>query len=1651
MKKQFLVLLLLLSIHAFAQFSKTHYIPPITCNNNLAFDHYFYISTPSTTNVNIKIIEIGGNTITGVVSNTNPYVHSIGTGSATRLMTPKNTIEKLSNKGYIIEADEQIYVSMRINSALNNNSTSYNHAGGIVSKGNSALGTTFRLGAMLNPVNTDSSLLNFASVLATENNTKLTISNIPTGTALTNGTIINGPIVVNLNKNESYVLAIENSNTTTSNSSKMIGALIETDKPVAVNSGSFAGSNSVLNGRDVGFDQIVSFEKTGKEYIFVKGLGTDDLERVQLVAHVNNTAVYINGSTTPYITLNAGQYTNFDGSNFINGNLYVTTSEPVFAYQSIGGTNSSANQNLFFVPPLNCTTPRTVDNIPMVEAIGNTSYTGILNIVTETGATVSVNNTVISTNPVAITGNPGFIRHTLSGLTGNLAIKSTKQVYVSYFGTNNAATYGGYYSGFDTKPEINFNKITTSSNSCIPNVALKVNTISSYDSFQWFFNDTPIPGAVNNTYTPTIPGYYNVKGSISGCPSTAPLLSDKIPVSECPTDSDGDTINDNIDLDNDNDGLTNCMESYGNYNINIANTSGTVTTGTYTNPYSTTTTTSTNANTTPITGSSDGSFITDIPAGLDSYVTQKITFTQPISIVMEYVTFGNNGDYLNANAEYIVNSDVNKTITVTNPTNQLLIDTNYDGIYESGVTEYSSFEIRFRLNSTVPLTPGSGDFRFSSNLTNTFSITHKNLSETNSNKSTFKLFASCVATDTDGDGIPDQMDDDSDNDGIDDRIEAQGNTPVPLTNTDSNKDGIDNAFGTGLTPIDTDNDGIPDYIDWDSDNDGINDIDESGTNASTPDSDNDGIKNYRELDSDNDSCLDVIEAGYQDPNNDGILGNTPITINTKGQVTSATGYLIPNTNYLISAPIIITNQPLAQPTCDLQPTQIGITANGDNYQWQLSINGTTWTSITDNSLYSGATTNSLSISSVSTSMNGYKYRVFINKTGNSCGLLSAETTLISYTLPTTNDITLVQCDDNLDGITAFNLTVKNDAISTNAANETFSYYTTLSGANTANPADLIQNPLSFTNTIPSTMSIWARVTNANNCFSVAKITLKVIATQIPLTFSKSYFVCDDLLDTNGNNNTNNNNRDGIATFDFSNAEADIKSLLPAGNYTIRFYKNQNDALAEINPITNPTNYRNIGYPDTQEIWTRVDSETDNACYGLGPYVTLTVEKLPVANTVIIPRQCDDNQDGIFTFNTSSLETTLLNGQTNKTVTYYDSTNNPLKDANGNLINSPFPSSFTTTSQIIKAVVTNNTAQQCFEATSIAFIVDKLPQAFAIPSSLTTVCDDETDPLVQDGKFAFNTSTFESTLLGTQTGMKVSYFDQNNNALPSPLPNPFITNTQTITAKIENPLNTSCPATMTIPFIVHPLPKININIDGNEDELICSNLPTFFVQLNAGINDGSPTSNYSYQWYKDNVILPNQSPTLDVNAEGIYQVEVTSKTTGCSRTRSIMVTPSDIATISSIEIKDLTDNNTVTVNAVGLGDYEYSIDDPTNSFQTSNFFNNVPSGIHTVYIKDINGCGTVSQVISVIGVPKFFTPNGDGYNDYWNVMGVDVNFNAKTTVYIFDRYGKLLKQLNPLGQGWDGIYNNTQLPTDDYWYTIKLEDGREVKGHFTLKR
>ena len=1722
MKKRLLnvALTILFSVGCFAQFSKTHYMPPLSNSSSVPTGpQYLYISTPSITPITYQIKQLGATIVTGTVSRDVPAVFDTAlNGNPNQFVVESSALNTvLSDRGYIIEAQDVIYVSGRL---IDN---SGNQAGAVVSKGLAALGKRFRIGGMTNSLNSNYGAIHqtFISVLATENNTTVTFGNIGAGAVLIgNASVGNTPPPVILNAGQSYVIAVQGP--TVANRFALIGSLVTSDKPIAVNCGSFLGTNGAASNVDMGFDQIVSAERTGKEYIFVKSNGQNDVERVLLIADEDGTVVTLNGNATPTTTLNAGQFINLTGTSYsTSGIMYVSTNKNVFAYQAVGdGTlTSQANQELFFVPPLSCETPKEINNIPFIEKIGIRNFTGRVTLTTKAGSTLNfiVNGTPYSltalialgavvTGPTPVTGNSLYVCYTIKGLGGNVSVLSSTQLYLAAYGSDGAATFGGYYSGFTFKPEVVLQTVNITQANCIPNVELKVSAVTGFDVFQWYFNGNPITDATTNVYAPTLPGYYKVKATLSAC--SVDLFSDEIPVSNCATNQDTDAANDNVDLDYDNDGLTNCTESYGNQIINTV-TPTPITVGTYSNTYTATVTTSTTASAIPFTGNTDGSFISDIPAGKQNFLKYELNFAQPATIAMDYVATAAVSDLINSNAEFIINSPISQTITVLNPTNQLLIDTNYDGIYESGVVQFSSFEVRFRLNSTTPLAAGTGTFKFITNNASSISFTHKNLLDTAGNKATFKFYAVCVPKDSDGDGIADQLDYDSDNDGITDRIESQGAPFIANTGLDTNADGLDNIFGNnGQTAADSDADGIPDYLDLDSDNDGIYDLVESGCTAADANNngiidganfgtnglensietvagsgilnftiantDGDAVSNYLEIDSDNDLCNDVIEAGFSDSNADGFLGSTaPPAINpTNGLVTSGAGYTSPNVNYTIAAPISISTPPANKQVCEFQNTSFTLTNTAvDSYQWQISSNnGASWTDIANNATYSGAASAALSITNAQFTMDGYQYRVFLNKNGNSCGLYSSAGTLTIYSLPviTPAPIRIVQCDSDTDGIAPVNLEIKNALISTNSVNspgQIFTYYTTLAAANSANTTFLIANPTAYST---SNTTVWARIENSNGCFRVKEIEVTVQVTQL-VNYNEFQNKCDDLTTVAP---ALPDDRDGTALFNFAYITPDIQSILGATTgYTISYYRNQADFFAQVDSsgtslaIPNTplvpggesiSNYRNNApYTNSQVIYIRVESTLTGGCFGSGT-ITLTVEALPTVNPVNpsattitdqnLIRVCDNNQVPGYSFNTSTIESTILNGQTNKTVTYYDMANNPI------LLSNPYTTA--TNSENIKVRVTNNTPDQCYYEGSFEFRVDVLPQAFTTDPTLLAllnVCDDEADPADQDGIYSFSTANVSSLILGAQTGMDIKYTLADGSVVNA-LPNPFITADQNVTVTVTNPLNTSCPENKVLNFVVHPTPIIDLNLNGQADQLVCSNIPTFTVTIDAAITDGSPTTNYTYKWFKDgSTAVIGTNYTLAVNTAGLYTVEVSYPATACAKTRTIKVTASDIATVDAITIDDLADINSVTVLTSGTGNYVFNIDNSFGPYQTENFFSFVDIGEHTLYIKDLNGCGIMSKVFYILGTPPFFTPNGDGFNDTWNVRGIDPTINSSSIITIFDRYGKLLKQISPLGLGWDGMLNGFELPSDDYWFSIKFTDGRSTKGHFTLKR
>lgn len=125
-------------------------------------------------------------------------------------------------------------------------------------------------------------------------------------------------------------------------------------------------------------------------------------------------------------------------------------------------------------------------------------------------------------------------------------------------------------------------------------------------------------------------------------------------------------------------------------------------------------------------------------------------------------------------------------------------------------------------------------------------------------------------------------------------------------------------------------------------------------------------------------------------------------------------------------------------------------------------------------------------------------------------------------------------------------------------------------------------------------------------------------------------------------------------------------------------------------------------------------------------------------------------------------------------------------------------------------------------------------------------------------------------------------------------------------------------------------------------------------------------------------------------------------------------------------------------------------DGTN-YQSSAIFNNLNEEEYTVFVRDTKGCGEVSKTFYILDYPKFFTPNGDGTNDFWRIKNLNKRNLQNSTIDIFDRYGKLVFQINPRNQVWDGNFNGYALPSSDYWFVIQLADGKIIKrGHF-IKR
>ncbi|WP_134397257.1 T9SS type B sorting domain-containing protein [Flavobacterium psychrophilum] len=193
-----------------------------------------------------------------------------------------------------------------------------------------------------------------------------------------------------------------------------------------------------------------------------------------------------------------------------------------------------------------------------------------------------------------------------------------------------------------------------------------------------------------------------------------------------------------------------------------------------------------------------------------------------------------------------------------------------------------------------------------------------------------------------------------------------------------------------------------------------------------------------------------------------------------------------------------------------------------------------------------------------------------------------------------------------------------------------------------------------------------------------------------------------------------------------------------------------------------------------------------------------------------------------------------------------------------------------------------------------------------------------------------------------------------------------------------------------------------------------------------------------------------APTPLTTAVGNTNYYVSQTVGTCESPRAVITSniSEPPATIVATPSNYFADLQTITVTVTPAGEYEYQIDN--GAFQNSNIFANVSAGLHNITVR--NECVSKSTTAYIVDYPRFFTPNGDGYHDTWNIPELKNQANAK--VLIFDRFGKLLTEIRPSGSGWNGTFNGKELPSTDYWFVVTYEENgitKEHKSHFSMKR
>ena len=472
----------------------------------------------------------------------------------------------------------------------------------------------------------------------------------------------------------------------------------------------------------------------------------------------------------------------------------------------------------------------------------------------------------------------------------------------------------------------------------------------------------------------------------------------------------------------------------------------------------------------------------------------------------------------------------------------------------------------------------------------------------------------------------------------------------------------------------------------------------------------------------------------------------------------------------------------------------------------------------------------------------------------------------------------------------------------------------------------------------------------------------------------------------------------------------------AATYGFKWFKNGSLLPGKTDPFLNVTD---SGTYKVEVIFTPATClATDEIKLEYAPEIVLSDAKLT---------QCDDNNDGITVFDLTKVDNIIKNNNLALSpVVYYESSLN----AQGKINPILNPATYTNKPSIpiLFARVTNSFNCVNYAQVSLVFTNNSI----ATQSPIAT-CDGDA---IQDGLYQFdlNAQVTPQVLTGLPVGMIVEYYSIPADAVSqkNPLPNIFKNTTpyqQIIYARIIN--GSDCYGIVPITLVVNTFSPSNFQ---DETAAFCVGFSTT-LSVATGFS--------SYLWDTG-----AKTSSISVSTAGDYSVTVINAN-GCTAVKKFTVTGSGVATITGATINDFAGNeNAVLIEYTGVGNYEFSLDG--SYFQDNPLFTGIAPGNYFAYARDKNGCGlSAPYSVFVLDYPRFFTPNGDGYNDDWKIKNLELF--PKSVITIFNRYGKLLEELNALNQSWNGTYLKNELAADDYWFHLNFGDGKIIKGHFSLKR